>query len=229
MAKGDHFFVWRCQAGIPFQHHGIDMGDGTAIHFTNGRSGVAGPRRDTSEFRIMRTPMSVVTGDGKDRLHVVSHGKSVDSDRVAQRAESQIGRDGYHLAFDNCEHFANWCVTGKHDSHQIIVGMERAGAALSRAVISRGCRPLNYASDAVHWSVEAIGHHVGLKNPKTRRRCGRWAGAATTIGISLLGSNRENRSRMVLAASGFWIVGELFAKTTRPIYQCLQRKRSKLN
>jgi len=31
--RGRHIFVNSTLHGIPFQHHGIDMGDGTVIHF----------------------------------------------------------------------------------------------------------------------------------------------------------------------------------------------------
>lgn len=38
--------------------------------------------------------------------------------RLIKRARSQIGRAGYNLAFNNCEHFAVWCKTGRSDSSQ---------------------------------------------------------------------------------------------------------------
>ena len=36
-----------------------------------------------------------------------------------ERARSQIGKHGYNLVFNNCEHFALWCKTGIHESKQI--------------------------------------------------------------------------------------------------------------
>jgi hypothetical protein len=32
MSRGEHIYVDGWCAGIPFQHHGIDMGDGTVVH-----------------------------------------------------------------------------------------------------------------------------------------------------------------------------------------------------
>ena len=30
-----------------------------------------------------------------------------------------MGEGGYHILYNNCEHFANECVTGKHYSEQV--------------------------------------------------------------------------------------------------------------
>lgn len=48
--------------------------------------------------------------------------------RWAARAASMIGRSGYDLFSNNCEHFATWCVTGEHSSAQ--VEMARSTASM---------------------------------------------------------------------------------------------------
>ena len=35
------------------------------------------------------------------------------------RARSKLGERSYNLIFNNCEHFAIWCKTGVHESHQV--------------------------------------------------------------------------------------------------------------
>ncbi|MBD5560382.1 MAG: hypothetical protein HDQ87_08530 [Clostridia bacterium] len=35
------------------------------------------------------------------------------------RARSRLGEEKYSLPFNNCEHFAVWCKTGVHESHQV--------------------------------------------------------------------------------------------------------------
>lgn len=35
------------------------------------------------------------------------------------RARSRLGEENYSLPFNNCEHFAVWCKTGVHESHQV--------------------------------------------------------------------------------------------------------------
>jgi hypothetical protein len=42
-----------------------------------------------------------------------------DPTATVERARSQIGVGGYDLAFNNCEHFANWAATGKRSSPQV--------------------------------------------------------------------------------------------------------------
>jgi len=109
MAKGDRIYVYRNlwhKDGL-YQHHGIDCGDGTVIHY-----------RKPSEI-IERT--SIETFSRGNRVYVVQydHGFSYIPDVVVERAESRLGEHKYNLLFNNCEHFASWCKTGISDSKQI--------------------------------------------------------------------------------------------------------------
>ena len=40
-------------------------------------------------------------------------------DETIRRARSRLGERAYNLALNNCEHFAIWCKTGLHESHQV--------------------------------------------------------------------------------------------------------------
>lgn len=40
-------------------------------------------------------------------------------EETIQRAKSKLGETKYNLLFNNCEHYAIWCKTGIHESHQI--------------------------------------------------------------------------------------------------------------
>ncbi|MEL6455413.1 MAG: lecithin retinol acyltransferase family protein, partial [Cyanobacteria bacterium J06623_5] len=40
-------------------------------------------------------------------------------ENVVSRAESRLGERQYDLFFNNCEHFANWCKTGRSDCLQL--------------------------------------------------------------------------------------------------------------
>lgn len=40
-------------------------------------------------------------------------------EETVQRARSQLGKRNYNILLNNCEHFAIWCKTGIHESHQI--------------------------------------------------------------------------------------------------------------
>ena len=42
-----------------------------------------------------------------------------DSVRTIERARNSIGKEGYSLSLNNCEHFAVWCRTGESESSQV--------------------------------------------------------------------------------------------------------------
>jgi hypothetical protein len=41
------------------------------------------------------------------------------ADAIVARAQEALGRGGYSLFFNNCEHFAAWCQTGEFGSRQV--------------------------------------------------------------------------------------------------------------
>lgn len=109
MAKGDRIYVyrnWKHLEGL-YQHHGIDCGDGTVIHY-----------RKPSEV-IEQT--SYATFSRGNPVYVVEYGNGFvyTTDAVVERAKSRLGEKQYNLLFNNCEHFASWCKTGESHSRQI--------------------------------------------------------------------------------------------------------------
>ena len=109
MPAADHLQVPR-QHGL-FNHHGIDLGDGTVAHYLEGREIL---RSSTDDF-----------SQGQP-LTVIAHADASPTRVTLQRAMSRIGEQNYNLLFNNCEHFATWCKTGRHRSGQIDSVLERA-------------------------------------------------------------------------------------------------------
>ena len=109
MATADHLQVPR-QHGL-FNHHGIDLGDGTVAHYLEGRE-------------ILRSPVDDFR-QGQP-LSVIDHADASAAGVTLRRAMSRIGEQNYNLLFNNCEHFATWCKTGRHRSGQIDSVLERA-------------------------------------------------------------------------------------------------------
>jgi len=109
LAAADHLQVPR-QHGL-FHHHGIDLGDGTVAHYLEGREIL---RSSIDAFR-QDQPITVIEHDGASATGV-----------TLRRAMSRIGEQNYNLLFNNCEHFATWCKTGRHRSGQIESALERA-------------------------------------------------------------------------------------------------------
>ena len=104
MAAADHLQVPR-QHGL-FQHHGIDLGDGTVAHYLEGRQILRSPLEEFSRG----LPISVVP---------YAANACSPAGTTLRRAMGRLGEQNYNLLFNNCEHFAHWCKTGRHRSEQV--------------------------------------------------------------------------------------------------------------
>jgi hypothetical protein len=106
MAKADHIYVQR----VGCTHHGIDLGDGTAIHYT----GEVGRKAGAA---VRRTAIAVFAAGSP--VQVRRYGQCSRPQTVIRRARSRLGEARYNLPFNNCEHFAVWCKTGRPESEQV--------------------------------------------------------------------------------------------------------------
>ncbi|MEB3312110.1 MAG: lecithin retinol acyltransferase family protein [Snowella sp.] len=109
MATGDQIYVYRELWNLEgvYEHHGIDCGDGTVIHY-----------RKPSET-VERTSWDIFSRH-KPVFQKHYHNQFCFlPEIVVERAQSRLGEQKYNLLFNNCEHFANWCKTGLNESGQI--------------------------------------------------------------------------------------------------------------
>src|SRR5438046_2569211 len=106
MAQADHVYVHR----LGFTHHGLDLGDGTIIHYS-------GELWEKSNAVIRQT--SVEDFARGCEVHVRRYGKADPPEMTVERAKSRVGEDSYHCVFNNCEHFVTWCKTGEQKSEQV--------------------------------------------------------------------------------------------------------------
>ena len=109
MATADHLQVPR-RHGL-FNHHGIDLGDGTVAHYLEGRE-------------ILRSPISEFSQG--EVVSVLNHANASPAGVTLRRAMGRLGEQNYNLLFNNCEHFATWCKTGRHRSGQVDSVIDRA-------------------------------------------------------------------------------------------------------
>lgn len=109
MAKGDQIYVLRDLAGVPglYQHHGIDCGDDTIIHYSKARE----------EAEIACTSYDAFAWHNP--VYTVRKSLIYAPDVVIERATSRLGERQYDLLLNNCEHFATWCTTGRSESRQL--------------------------------------------------------------------------------------------------------------
>lgn len=105
MARGDHIYVRR---GRHYTHHGIDCGDGSAIHYVGPRGSVR---------YVARTPLEKFAAGAP--VLVRHHERRLGTEEAIRNAESRLGSSGYSLVRNNCEHFAAWCCTGRARSSQV--------------------------------------------------------------------------------------------------------------
>jgi len=92
-------------------HHGIYVGRAQVIHYAGfSRGWQAGPVEEVTlvEFTFGRA------------LSVIGHPDARYAAReIVQRARSRLGERAFHLLRNNCEHFCNWCIAGRHHSEQV--------------------------------------------------------------------------------------------------------------
>lgn len=109
-AVGEHLRVRRFHADTqrPFDHHGIYLGGGELIEYD-------GP---VSSGKVRLTTLADF-GRSNEPIDVVPSERRYPPEEVAARARSRLGEQRYSLVFQNCEHFAYWCRSGKARSEQV--------------------------------------------------------------------------------------------------------------
>ncbi|USR91534.1 lecithin retinol acyltransferase family protein [Phormidium yuhuli AB48] len=109
MARGDQIYVIRPFFNLDglYEHHGIDCGDSTVIHYS----------KQEDEATVKRT--SVATFSQGKPIYTRQYPAHYIAETTLQRAQSRLGERKYNLLFNNCEHFATWCKTGISDSKQV--------------------------------------------------------------------------------------------------------------
>jgi hypothetical protein len=100
---------------ICYHHYGIYAGRGRVIHF-------AGEKGDfLSDVKVRETTLAQFARG--DSVFVCIFPK-IDKNLFScydtlQQAKSKLGKTGFNLVFNNCEHFARWCKTGQKVSFQV--------------------------------------------------------------------------------------------------------------
>ena len=108
LKPGDHIYVRR--KGLLYSHHGIYAGYGYVIHYTGAEKEKKDPLVTNTEIEDFLKAGKLRRRDYKKRL---SHSESLNT------AKKHLSENSYSFVFNNCEHFATYCVTGKKRSKQI--------------------------------------------------------------------------------------------------------------
>lgn len=156
MAAGDHLIVERRRWFGSYYHHGIDVGNDRVIHLTGTRKKDAtvietsleeflkggvkeiwhystfvdlllAYRRDMQDDYGRPDPMLPFLYE--ERIKEIRE-RIEDPERAVTEARKHLGKKGYDLFSNNCEHFAVFCKTGLAVSIQLIEYAKAAKAPL---------------------------------------------------------------------------------------------------
>lgn len=231
MKRGDHILVSSTVLGIPFQHHGIFMGDDTVIHLAPASGARVTVRDDSDEFSVRRDSLAEFCRGAEP--DVVRHDDQLPGDEVAGNAESYLGKTGYSLFENNCEHFATRCATGRSESHQIEMGEATVSAMASMAtkafwtVSSKvgskvamksavRVHPATMLADGVEIATLAIGCRSGL-TARRSRRLAKFSGAVAAAGVGGLVGGPAGAAICVAAHTSSGAVADQLCKSVRQL------------
>src|SRR3954468_7706967 len=102
MEKGDHLIAPR----RGYRHHGVYVGNGRVIHYAGFKQWLSiGPVEEISLDEFAAGRAVTVAGSG--------------GEQAGARARSRLGENRYRFFTNNCEHFAEWCISGLSRSLQV--------------------------------------------------------------------------------------------------------------
>lgn len=171
--KGKHLVV---NKGL-YTHHGIGVGDDLVIHYSGLADG------------LESGPICLVSLDefsGGDEITIKNHSERKYSiNEAIERASNKLGEDAYSVWGNNCEHFVEWCINGKHRSDQVDIGVSitsggssvTAGAG-AVAVVSSAGTVAGLSGPGIMSGLATVGGTVGG---------GAVAGAGVLAGVGGLG------------------------------------------
>ena len=122
LAPGTHLMTSR----RVYMHHGIYVGRGMVVHY-------AGLSRFLHSGPVEEVTMSRFSKGRPVRIMEYSESK-YSPQEIVRRARSRLGENEYQVLSNNCEHFCNWCISGRSHSTQVESLLASALSALVIAV-----------------------------------------------------------------------------------------------
>lgn len=109
MYKGQHLYIKKASGS--YTHHGLGVANDKVIHYSGLASGLTTPgvieELSLEEFAQNR------------EIHIKPHlDRKFQTDEAITRAFLRLGEAQYHILHNNCEHFVEWCISGRHKSSQ---------------------------------------------------------------------------------------------------------------
>lgn len=124
LLPGDHIFVKR--SSRMYKHHGIYIGHGKVIHFS-------GSIREKIDPLVRQTDLSTFLKGGILQKRI--HDKILPASETIRIAKEQLRKRNFSVIWNNCEHFATYCATGKKKSRQVKHGLYGLSAVAAGILI----------------------------------------------------------------------------------------------
>ncbi len=94
-----------------YAHHGIYVGNGRVVHYAGLYHGwQSGPVEEVSLEQFAH---------GQRVFSFAQSSRPFSNAEIVARARSRLGENMYDILRNNCEHFCEWCVTGRKRSRQV--------------------------------------------------------------------------------------------------------------
>lgn len=135
LQPGDHIYVRR--KGRLYAHHGIYVGDGKVIHF-------AGSIREKSDPVVHEAALSQFLKGGILRRR--DYRERLAASETIEIAREQLAGGRYSMIWNNCEHFATTCATGKKKSRQVRRALSGLGTVAVGVVLFVAARAVSSAA-----------------------------------------------------------------------------------
>ena len=122
----------RVRAGS-IHHYGVYVSDGEVIQFGFAPNLRAGQK--DADVTVLSTSLADFQNGEASETAVFTPEEAAAHPTPAETittARNRMGERGYHILYNNCEHFAYECVTGKHYSEQVDSVRERMRKAFGK-------------------------------------------------------------------------------------------------
>lgn len=139
MYKGQHLYIKK--ASGTYTHHGLGLGNDRVIHY----SGLA---NDFVTEGVIEEISMEEFSEGKEvkvKTHLDRH---YNYEETIIRAGLRLGETQYHILHNNCEHFVEWCITGKHQSEQSTRGKLLYSAGIGARALWGAKNPIGFVAGA---------------------------------------------------------------------------------
>lgn len=182
-----------------YSHHGIYCGNGRVVHY----SGFAQAfKKGTLEITTLQGFLG-----GESKYYVIEYPSNkvrFSSEEIVKRALDRVGEDRYNLVFNNCEHFAAWCVTGKSESKQVKAVLS---LTTTTAMVYRSISTASAATQIIGLTASSAKILTGT-TATSSLAIGRLTGGATgAIGGAVLGSSGTAIGTTALVGTSSAIAG----------------------